>query len=206
MIRAALLKLLTLFLAGCMVGPDFVPPEQDAPPGWVEPPAEGLSNLSVPLETWWQIFEDPVLDELIQEAFVANNTLELAGLRVLEARAQLGIATGAQYPQSQVLVGDGTYVSPPDNTGITSGDWSYFLGASAAWELDFFGRYRRGVEAADALIPGIGGQLPPGHGDSCINGGSGVHSGAHRPGAVAHCARERDAAAAQLRDCGRAVS
>jgi outer membrane protein TolC len=64
-------------------------------------------------------FEDPVLNELIDTARRNNNTEEIVCLRVLEARAQLGIALGSLYPQSQFASGNATYVSPPDNTDIT---------------------------------------------------------------------------------------
>ncbi|MEM1413068.1 MAG: efflux transporter outer membrane subunit [Pseudomonadota bacterium] len=139
-------------LSGCTVGPDFVPPEPATPPAWIEPPAEGLDARPADLVAWWRVFDDPVLDELVETAVRSNNTLEIAALRVLEARAQLGIATGSVYPQVQIAAGDATYLSPPDNSGLTSGDWSYSLGATAAWEIDFWGRFRRGIESADAAF------------------------------------------------------
>jgi NodT family efflux transporter outer membrane factor (OMF) lipoprotein len=143
--------LLGLLLCSCInVGPDFVSPDTDAPADWSEPLAAGLVAEPLQLGNWWLIFNDPVLNNLVALAHRNNNTLEIAGVRILETRAQLGIATGLQYPQTQVAAGDATYISPANNTGQTSGFWQYGLGASAAWEIDFWGRFRRGIESADA--------------------------------------------------------
>lgn len=148
--RAFVFVLAAALLAGCApVGPDFVKPELDAPADWSEPVTAGLDTQPNELVQWWKIFNDPVLDELVETARLKNNTLEIAGLAVLEARAQLGIATGLQYPQTQVAAGEALYVSPPDSTGVDSA-WQYGLGATAAWEIDFWGRFRRGIESADA--------------------------------------------------------
>lgn len=132
------------------VGPGFVKPDTPTSPDWSQTLTHGLDTESAELSAWWRIFGDPVLDELVNEALAANNTLEIAALSVLEARAQLGIATGNRYPQTQVAAGGATLVSPPESTGVTSPYWEYDLGASAAWEIDFWGRYRRAIESADA--------------------------------------------------------
>jgi len=148
-----LLPAITLVLASCApVGPDFVKPEPDAPEQWSQPASQGIDTAPVELVEWWRVFNDPVLDDLVAAAIRDNNNLEIAGLRVLEAQAQLGIATGAQYPQSQFAAGEAIYVSPADNTGATSSFWQYGLGASASWEIDFWGRFRRGIESADAAF------------------------------------------------------
>jgi NodT family efflux transporter outer membrane factor (OMF) lipoprotein len=142
---------LCFVLSACInVGPDFVSPDMDAPLGWSEPLSTGLVADPPKLGNWWLMFNDPVLNNLVALAHRNNNTLEIAGVRILETRAQLGIATGLQYPQSQIAAGDATYISPAGNTGATSGFWQYGLGASAAWEIDFWGRFRRGIESADA--------------------------------------------------------
>ncbi|MEM9251118.1 MAG: efflux transporter outer membrane subunit [Planctomycetota bacterium] len=146
---AALLSPL-VWLTGCApVGPDFVRPEAEIRDDWAGAVDEGLGIGDADLVDWWLLFEDPVLDQLVRDALDRNNSLELAGLSVLEARAQLGIATGLQYPQAQAAAGSATYVAPADNSRLPN-SWSYSLGASAAWELDFWGRFRRGIESADA--------------------------------------------------------
>ncbi len=141
--------LLVLLAACAPVGPEFVKPEVELPAGWSETGENGLEASPVKQPQWWRVFNDPVLDKLVQTAWQQNNTLEIAGLRVLEARAQLGIAQGQQYPQSQLAAGSSTYTSAADNVG-GSNFWQHGIGASASWEIDFWGRFRRGIESADA--------------------------------------------------------
>ena len=145
--------LAAMLLAGCAaVGPDFEPPEADIPETWTQDTGDHITNSPHELVEWWKVFDDPVLNELVEAARLNNNTLEIAGLRVLEAQAQLGIATGLQYPQAQAAAGDATYLSPPENTGVSSSYWQFSAGAGASWELDFWGRFRRGIESADAAF------------------------------------------------------
>ncbi len=146
-ICAALVVLLT---ACAPIGPDFDKPEVVLPPGWSDVGEHGLEASPVDQPQWWRVFEDPVLDKLVKTAWLQNNSLEIAGLRVLQARAQLGIAQGNQYPQSQLSAGSATYTSPANNFGGSSNFWQYGIGASASWEIDFWGRFRRGIESADA--------------------------------------------------------
>ncbi|MGB5276931.1 MAG: efflux transporter outer membrane subunit [Gammaproteobacteria bacterium] len=142
---------IALLLAGCTtVGPDFVDLEPDAPAEWSQSVEQGLQTTPNELVEWWRVFNDPVLNELVEVARKQNNGLEIAGLRVLEAQAQLGIATGLQYPQTQVATGAATRISPAENTGATSDFWQHNLGATVSWEIDFWGRFRRGIESADA--------------------------------------------------------
>lgn len=152
-------SILTAALAGCLalgvgacapVGPDFVKPDLAAPPEWSTPLATELQAQAQTTAAWWLLFEDPLLDGLVQLARQHNNDLQVAGLRILEARARLGIATGTQYPQTQVAAGGATWISPPDNSGLGSDFWQYDLGATISWEVDFWGRFRRAIESADA--------------------------------------------------------
>ncbi len=149
--RTALYLLLLGQLISCApVGPEFVKPGVDLPPDWSEANNNGLEPVAVTQPEWWRVFADPVLDKLVETAWEQNNSLEIAGLRVLEARAQLGIAQGNQYPQSQLAAGSSTYVSPAGNFGGSSNFWQHGIGASTSWELDFWGRFQRGIESADA--------------------------------------------------------
>src|SRR3954451_11304868 len=141
-------------LAACMVGPDFKTP--------IAPVAERFLKQGGPVlaasadyRSWWKAFNDPVLNRLIDLAYAQNLTLLSAGTRVIEARAALGIAIGEFYPQSQQAVGalTRTGVSRYDPSSTPFGPryfWTDNLGARAAWELDFWGKFRRGVESADA--------------------------------------------------------
>jgi len=143
-----------LMLTGCAaVGPDFVQPEVPVPEAWEKVQDAGLKATRYELVEWWEVFNDPVLDHLVEVAHQQNYTLELAGLKVLESRAQLGIAIGTQYPQQQLLAGGVTRISPSENAGQGSTAFNqYDLGASLAWEMDFWGKFRRGIESADAAL------------------------------------------------------
>jgi NodT family efflux transporter outer membrane factor (OMF) lipoprotein len=141
-------------LAGCAaVGPDFTPPDLPVPDSWETVQDTGLQATEYELVEWWEVFGDPVLDQLVELAHQQNYSLGLAGLKVLESRAQLGIATGLQYPQQQFLDGGATRIGPSENAGQGSTAFSqYDLGGSLAWEMDFWGKYRRGIESADAAL------------------------------------------------------
>jgi len=143
----------TMLLSACAaVGPEYVQPEAPLPDAWQMSTA-GLKATEYELVDWWEAFNDPVLDDLVNRAHQQNLTLELAGLRVLESRAQLGIATGAQYPQQQAASGGVNRISPSENAGQGDTNFSqYDLGVGLVWELDFWGRYRRGIESADAAM------------------------------------------------------
>jgi NodT family efflux transporter outer membrane factor (OMF) lipoprotein len=100
---------------------------------------------------WWTAFNDPTLNRLIETAWANNNRLQITGLRVLESRAQLGLAVGSLYPQ-QAATGGAAYISPPENSGLNSNYWQYSLRLGAAWEIDFWGRFQRGIESANAAF------------------------------------------------------
>mgnify|MGYP003384753146 FL=1 len=144
---------LPLWLMACApVGPDFTRPETDPAGQWLESTEQGLQPVPADVSRWWRAFNDPVLNELVATARANNNSLEIAGLRVLESRAQLGLAVGALYPQSQRINGSAINISPPESSGATSNYWQYGVDLSVGWEVDFWGRFRRGIEAADAAF------------------------------------------------------
>ena len=105
---------------------------------------------------WWKVFHDPVLNRLIEIAYNQNLTLVSAGTQVLQARAQLGVAIGEFYPQVQQGNGSVTYIRPShaDTTqfpsGVNHNFWRDSLGLTVNWELDFWGKFRRAIESADA--------------------------------------------------------
>src|SRR5690606_12813748 len=105
------------------------------------------------LRTWWQVFDDPLLERLIAEADVYNANVRIAGLRVMEARAQLGIAQSGRYPQLQQATADSVYLDRNQSGGRNPQDsqfWQHSLGFDIGWELDFWGRFSRAIESADA--------------------------------------------------------
>src|SRR5947208_12949977 len=141
-------------LAGCTVGPNYKRPEVIVPADWRNSPERGdsLGDLG-----WWEIFKDPALYELIATAVVANRDLQVAVARVLESRAQLGIARAAQFPQ--VNAGASYQYTRPFSANspmlqggdiFTGDDWQ--AATDLTFELDLWGRLRRGTEAARAEL------------------------------------------------------
>jgi NodT family efflux transporter outer membrane factor (OMF) lipoprotein len=155
--RAALILASGLTTACAPVGPDFVRPDSASNESWSDYVREDFQFAPQNSVEWWSIFGDPVLSQLVTAARQNNNNIRLAGLRVLEARASLGIARGSRYPQAQFFAGDATRIDLSESNANTAGgaDLSYVqynLGANASWEIDFWGRFRRGIESADANL------------------------------------------------------
>lgn len=151
------LTLAVLVSACAPVGPDFIKPDAPVNTTWPDRFRTDFEFSPQQQVEWWQLLEDPALTELIEHAHRNNNNLKVAGLRVLESRAILGIAIGNQYPQGQVAFGDASTVQASESNANTGGGGDlnfsqYNLGVSATWELDFWGRFRRGIEAADASL------------------------------------------------------
>ena len=149
--------ILAVSLSGCtMVGPDFVTPEAPVAKVWLE--TKDTKVLSEPDDhsDWWTNFNDPVLDSLIETAFQQNLPLQIFGMRILESRAALGIAVGNLYPQLQQFRTDATVNQTSDHVpGGALGDTffgNYVTGFDVAWEIDVWGRFRRGIESADAEL------------------------------------------------------
>ncbi len=140
--------------AGCAVGPDYVRPETDTAETWSESIDSTLSTDPVEYGPWWTVFEDPALEQLVRIASQQNLPLQIAAARILEARAVLGISRGLRFPQQQQLAGTAARVELSENApNVAIADQAfsaYDVGFDAAWELDVWGRLRRGVEAADA--------------------------------------------------------
>ena len=105
-----------LLVGGCTkVGPDFVKPDAPIAEQWTETGELQLIPTENDHEDWWEAFKDPVLNKLVNEAYNQNLTLQIAGLRIVEARAQLGIAVGTLYPQQQDINGSANYTSRSEN-------------------------------------------------------------------------------------------
>ena len=135
-----------------MLGPDFKTPPATVAEKWLEQGNKSVDFAASEHRDWWAAFNDPRLTRLIQLAYQQNLTLRTAGVRVLEARARLGIAIGEFYPQQQQLGASLTYnripISLPYNF-ITNTYWADQFGAQTAWELDIWGKLRRAIESAD---------------------------------------------------------
>ena len=183
-----------LFAAGCTsvrdyvrqgfkVGPEYSPAEACVAPHWIDEADSRVVKDSADLSQWWTVFKDPVLERLIADACQQNLSLREAGLRVLQARAQLGITTGRIFPQVQTasgayqrlavsgvsagVISDSKYQELKARFPILSDDdiaslkefltptpfaenWNF--GFNLAWELDFWGRFRRAIMSAEETL------------------------------------------------------
>ncbi|WP_036001346.1 TolC family protein [Paraburkholderia caribensis] len=145
-------------LSGCMrVGPDFHPQHESWSEHWSSTSIEQVTQQAAQpdVRQWWQIFDDGNLERLIAEADANNGDLKIAGLRVVEARAQLGVALAGRYPQVQQVNADVLYSARKRSDGFnprSGGYWQYGAGFSIGWELDFWGRFSRAIESADAAF------------------------------------------------------
>jgi NodT family efflux transporter outer membrane factor (OMF) lipoprotein len=142
---------------GFKVGPNYARPGADVADAWIESGDRKLIGEAPNLNAWWTVFNDPVLDNLVQMAYQQNLPLRIAALRVMEARAQYGIARGNIFPQQQEFFGDYVHskISRNTATALPGGPRSFdFLdvGFDAAWELDIWGRFRRSIESAEASL------------------------------------------------------
>lgn len=146
--KPSLAILSVLGLSACTtLGPDYVHPEQSTlPSDWsVEKAAQDTQQSEQKLQQWWQQFNDPTLNQLVEVASQQNLDLEAAGLRIVQARSLLGISTGLQYPQVQTVSGNlaRAYVN---DQGVNNAALSF----DAGWEMDIWGKYARGIESAEA--------------------------------------------------------
>ena len=149
--------LIPLALGGCALGPDFLRPKVETPTAFkqIDPKLAGewkeaAASPATPA-SWWRLFEDPVLDDLIAQIDLNNQNLKIAEARYRSARAGLDTARSSFFPR---LDGDLSASRGTAANATTGGSRpvanSYALTAAATWEIDLWGRIRRSVEAADA--------------------------------------------------------
>jgi multidrug efflux system outer membrane protein len=137
-------------VAGCAVGPNYHRPAVQSPAAYrdlsenPQAQAQAASYADLP---WWQVFQDPQLQELIRTALKQNYDLQLATERINGARAQVAITRSNLFPQVQ---GNGNFTGGKDNFQAKSN--FLLLTADAAFQLDFFGKLRRANEAARAQL------------------------------------------------------
>jgi NodT family efflux transporter outer membrane factor (OMF) lipoprotein len=143
---------------GCTVGPDYVPPQPQLPDAWHQSVTEDFESGAADFETWWQVFDDPLLESLIHRSRAENLNLRVAYARVTESRALLGVAAGEYWPSVDAV---GAYShSRASENGLLAGlpvsttdqiDL-HSVGVDASWEIDVFGRISRSVESAQASM------------------------------------------------------
>ncbi|MGE5306274.1 MAG: efflux transporter outer membrane subunit [Alphaproteobacteria bacterium] len=146
--------ILLFFVAGCTLGPDYNRPSVLTPDNYRglqgAPTKESLADLP-----WWEVFKDPVLQDLTREALKNNYDLRTAVARVEEARAQIGVTRSFLYPQINLNGGGSVQqvsrvTEPPQSVGANRTFQNWLAGFGMVWEFDVFGRIRREAEAATA--------------------------------------------------------
>jgi multidrug efflux system outer membrane protein len=153
--RTAFGMIVCLLLTGCTLGPNYMRPGVPIPDNHrsaVEPArAESLADIP-----WWELFKDPVLQDLTRDALRNNYDLRTAAARVEEARAQIGVTRSFLYPQIDVNGGGNAQqvsglTDPPESFGSRRSFQNWFGVFNIVWEVDVFGRIRRQTEAANAI-------------------------------------------------------
>jgi multidrug efflux system outer membrane protein len=149
---------LALAASACTVGPTYKRPVTNLPDAYRGAASAGApvaEQLSLADQKWWELFQDEQLRELIRTAVRQNFDVRIAAARVAEARAQVGITRADQFPQVDVspVVERQRVAASLAPFPVDSFDNSVFqVGASARWEVDFWGRFRRATEAARATL------------------------------------------------------
>lgn len=131
-----------VLLAGCLMGPNYKQPDLDLPEG------QAADNFSIFTNAkWWEVFQDPVLNQLEADALAYNKDLQAAVARVDQARAAVGIATADQLPSLSAAAESGRA-----GNNLGSGETQSTANVSVSFELDLWGKYRRLSEAARAKL------------------------------------------------------
>lgn len=138
------------------IGPDYATPDTQVLSNWLESRDQHLKREQGDLKEWWRIFNDPVMNKLVETAYAQNIPLKIAGVRILESRAELGVAIGDLYPQKQGFEGTAEHLDLPFlrklGSGLGDNVWYSRIGVMSNWEIDVWGKFRRAVESADAQM------------------------------------------------------
>lgn len=140
----------------CRVGPNYRRPVAPVEVEWIDYQKDPrVKSDCVDTSHWWTVFNDEKLNELVRLASQQNVTLRIAGSRILQAQAVRGIAAGNLFPQTQQAFGsyDRVQVSKTiANSPPVKNFDAWAAGFNLSWELDFWGRFRRALESADAAL------------------------------------------------------
>ena len=140
--RWRLFALAMLLVGGCTMGPDYERPEVPDPAAYRDSFPEGESVANTP---WWELFQDTMLTELIDSALVNNRDLRASMASISEARAILGIVRSDLFPRVNYFGAANSSANTDDQEFVNDGT----LGVEISWQVDLWGRIRRGVEAAE---------------------------------------------------------
>lgn len=143
---------------GFKVGPNYSKPAAPVGDEWIDSYDERVRSELQDTPEWWTVFDDPIMARLVQDSYQQNLPLRVAGLRVLQAQAQRGIAVGSFFPQQQEVFGSYSRTTlskevPPGNIpGTPRGQSIWANNGRMAWEIDLWGKFRRNIESADASM------------------------------------------------------
>jgi multidrug efflux system outer membrane protein len=143
-----------MLLTGCTVGPNYKRPPITAPDAYrgLAPDAAPQTTSSIADEKWWTVFDDQQLQALIRKAIVQNYDVRIAAARVLQAQAALGITRADQFPAVYGGASAASTRFPRTKLLAATNTSSNLVNLSLAWELDFWGKYRRATESARANL------------------------------------------------------
>ncbi len=144
-----------LVLSGCTVGPNYKRPTVAVPPTYRGAVSDGTAQAETAAlgdQKWWDIFQDEELRTLIRTALQQNYDLRIAASRILEAKAQLGITRADQFPTVSAGAGIADVRTAQSKFLPAFETSTGQVNLSAAWELDFWGKFRRETEAARANL------------------------------------------------------
>ncbi|NTU60669.1 MAG: efflux transporter outer membrane subunit, partial [Deltaproteobacteria bacterium] len=136
-------------LAGCTLGPSYVRPDTAVPGGYAQPAPAGEAIANVP---WWQLFQDPELQRLVEAGLKENKDLGIAAARIDEARARLGVRRADQFPTATASAGAGRGRSSDYIVPDASVENDFVVAGQVAFEVDLWGKYRRATESARAEL------------------------------------------------------
>ncbi|HEY2389561.1 MAG TPA: efflux transporter outer membrane subunit [Candidatus Angelobacter sp.] len=143
-----------ILLAGCTVGPNYKRPKTDIPSVYrgVDQLPGSQNGTTLGNEKWWTIVQDEQLKKLIRTALTENYDVRIAATRVLQAQALLGITRADQFPAVSATVAGSNQRIPQTVLGPATNTSAIAATLSLAWELDFWGKFRRSTEAARANL------------------------------------------------------
>ena len=139
--------LLLLLLAGCALTPDYQRPELGVPVNWERSEVADEAIANTP---WWEIYDDPVLRALIEEALDQNQDLGLALARLEESRYLVTFTRAEQFPFLDVFGSAGRGRQSKKLNRFANTESNFGVGANLSFEIDLWRRYARGTEAARA--------------------------------------------------------
>jgi multidrug efflux system outer membrane protein len=150
-VRVAAIAGISALATACLVGPNHVKPSLPLP-GTFRGASAPPSAASLADAKWWEVFPDEQLQALVRTALTQNYDVRVAAARVMQAQAQLGLARSDEYPTAGVDVQAGAQRTPAAGATESRTAAAVLVRGRAAWELDFWGRFRRETEASRARL------------------------------------------------------